>query len=178
MGGPAPTGSVDPAKAADAMVTSAESDFIGLLEAMPADKYSFAPSADMFKTPSSVQFTGVRTFAQLVTHTVQANFMYWSFASGLKPDFDVASIPKMTNKEDIVKAAKASMEFGHKAAATITAANAFDAVRGRPGATRITAIAGGVIHLRDEYGQMVEYLRLNGLIPPASEGKPLANPAK
>ena len=182
MGGPpaapAPGTVVAPAVSMDAAVTQLQSLWTGAASAMPADKYSFAPSADMFKTPSSVQFTGVRTFAQLVTHTVQANFMYWSFASGLKPDFDVASIPKMTNKEDIVKAAKASMEFGHKAAATITPANAFEAVRGRPGATRITAIAGGVIHLRDEYGQMVEYLRLNGLVPPASEGKPLANPAK
>lgn len=176
---PAPTGTLDPAKAADALISGAESDFLRLLEAMPADKYSFAPSAALFKSPDGVAFTGTRTFAQLVTHTVQQNFTQWANASGLKPDFDVPSIAAMTSKDDIVKAAKASIEFGHKAAATLTPANAWDAVRSRPTMplTRITGMAYGVIHLRDEYGQMVEYARMNGVVPPASEGRPAANPS-
>jgi hypothetical protein len=176
---PAPTGQLDPAKAADALITGAESDFIRLLEAMPADKYSFAPSPALFKSPDAVAFTGTRTFAQLVTHTVGSNFIIWSMASGLKPDVDVAAIANMTSKDDIVAAAKASIAFGHKAAATLTSANAWDAVRSRPNMplTRITGMAYGVIHLRDEYGQMVEYARMNAVVPPASEGRPPANPA-
>jgi hypothetical protein len=182
MGGqmpPAPTGQLDPAKAADSLIAAAETDFIRLLEAMPADKYAFAPSAGLFKSPDSVAFAGTRTFAQLVTHTVQQNFSQWANASGLKPEIDIQSIGSMTAKDDIVAAAKASIAFGHKAAATLTPANAFDAVRSRPAMplTRITGMAYGVIHLRDEYGQMVEYARMNGVVPPASEGRPAANPS-
>lgn len=175
---PAPTGNLDPAKAADALISGAESDFIRLLEAMPADKYSFAPSAGLFKSPDGVAFAGTRTFAQLVTHTVQANYSVWAGASGLKPDADLQAIAAMTSKEDIVKAAKASIEFGHKAAATLTPANAWEAVRSRPNMPlcRITGMAYGVVHLRDEYGQMVEYARMNGIVPPASDGRPAANP--
>jgi hypothetical protein len=171
------SGPADPAKAADVLVSGAETDFISIIEAMPADKFDFAPSAEIFKQGRDVDFQGVRTFAQLVTHTIQANYFLWAKASGLKPEVDLARIPKLTNKDDIVAAAKASMAFGHKAAASITSANAFDS-QPAPAGSRFGGIAFGVIHIRDEYGQMVEYLRMNGIAPPASKGKPLAKPVQ
>jgi hypothetical protein len=117
---------------------------------MPADKYSFAPSAAIFVPGQAVKYDGVRTYAQIITHTIQANYRYFSFVGGIKPDVDMAAIGKLTSKDDILKALDATFVFAHKAVANVTTANAFDAVPGRPGsnATRVTAFAGAIAHAR------------------------------
>jgi hypothetical protein len=170
------SGQIDPAKAADVLISSADKEFVLLIEAMPEDKFNFAPSAALFKDGNTA-FDGVRTFAQLATHAIQANYFLWGAASGLKPDVDTAAIGKLKGKSEILAAAKASMEFGHRAAATLTATNAFEPLA-PPSGSRFGAIAFGVMHLRDEYGQMVEYVRMNGIVPPATVGRPAANPSK
>jgi len=175
MGGPpaapAPGTVVAPAVSMDAAVTQLQSLWTGAASAMPADKYSFAPSAAIFVPGQAVKYDGVRTYAQIVTHTIQANYRYFGFVGGIKPDVDVAAIGKLTDKADILKALDATFVFAHKAVANVTTANAFDAVAGRPNATRVTAFAGAIAHAEDEYGQAVEYLRMNAIIPPASAPK-------
>jgi hypothetical protein len=165
----APASTVDPAKSFDASVSQIERLWTGAAQAMPADKYGFAPSAAIFVPGQTVKYDGVRTFAQIVTHTIQANYMYFSMIGGIKPDVDTAAIAKLTSKDDIVKALADTFAFAHKAVANVTAANAFDALRGTQ--TRATMLAGAVGHANDEYGQAVEYLRMNGIVPPASEGR-------
>ena len=71
----------------------------------------------------------------------------------------------------MIKALAATFAFAHKAVANITAANAFLSVRGIQ--TPANMVAGGVGHAEDEYGQAVEYLRMNGIVPPASETQPM-----
>ena len=175
MGGPpaapAPGTVVAPAVSMDAAVTQLQSLWTGAASAMPADKYSFAPSAAIFVPGQAVKYDGVRTYAQIVTHTIQANYRYFGFVGGIKPDVDVAAIGKLTDKADILKALDATFVFAHKAVANVTTANAFDAVAGRPNATRVTAFAGAIAHAEDEYGQAVEYLRMNAIVPPASAPK-------
>jgi len=168
---PAPGTVVAPAVSMDAALTSLQTLWTGAAAAMPADKYGFAPNAAIFIPGQAVKYDGVRTFAQIVTHTIQANYRYFSFIGGIKPDVDVATIGKLTSKDDILKALDATFAFAHKAVANITTANAFDAVPGRPNATRISTFAGAIGHAEDEYGQAVEYLRMNAIIPPASEPK-------
>ena len=168
---PAPGTVVAPAVSMDAALTSLQTLWTGAAAAMPADKYGFAPSAAIFIPGQAVKYDGVRTFAQIVTHTIQANYRYFSFIGGIKPDVDVAAIGKLTSKDDILKALDATFVFAHKAVANVTTANAFDAIPGRPDATRATAFAGAIGHAEDEYGQAVEYLRMNAIIPPASEPK-------
>jgi hypothetical protein len=167
---PMPSGPVDPVKALDNAVTALEKLWTGAANAMPADKYSFAPSAAIFVPGQVVKYDGVRTYAQIVTHTIQANYRYFSLMSGLKPDADVAAVGKLTDKADILKALADTFAFAHKAVATVTAANSWDAVPGRPGQVnaRVTVFAGAIAHAEDEYGQAVEYLRMNAIIPPAS----------
>jgi hypothetical protein len=168
---PAPGTVVAPAASMDAAVTSLQTLWTGLAAAMPADKYGFAPSAAIFVPTQTVKYDGVRTFAQIATHTIQANYRYFSFIGGIKPDVDVAAIGKLTSKDDILKALDATFVFAHKAVANVTTANAFDAVPGRPNLSRATAFAGAIGHAEDEYGQAVEYLRMNAIIPPASAPK-------
>jgi hypothetical protein len=166
----APGSPVDPAKSFDASVTRLENLWMGAAEAMPADKYGFAPSAAIFVPSQPVKYDGVRTFAQIVTHTIQVNYAYFSTIGGIKPDVDTKAIGDLKSKDDIVKALAATFAFAHKAVANVTAANAFQSVRGVQ--TPASVFAGAIGHAEDEYGQAVEYLRMNGIVPPASEPKP------
>jgi uncharacterized damage-inducible protein DinB len=156
----------DPSRAIDAMLTSFESELMGAVKAMPADKYDFAPQTSMI--PGS-KFDGVRTFAAQIQHVAQANYSFYSLVGGMKPDVDVKAIGSITKKDDLVAALAASFAFAHKAVATITPANAFVTIKGADGMnTRATLATFGVAHGFDHYGQIVEYLRMNGIIPPAS----------
>jgi hypothetical protein len=151
-------------------VSQIERLWMGAAQAMPAEKYGFAPGAAIFVPGQTVKYDGVRTFAQIVTHTIQANYNSFAAIGGIKPDVDTAAIGKLESKDDIVKALAATFAFAHKAVANVTTANAFDSVRGMQ--TRASMVAGAVGHAEDEYGQAVEYLRMNAIVPPASEGRP------
>jgi uncharacterized damage-inducible protein DinB len=137
---------------------------------MPPEKFGFAPSAAIFVPGQTTEFATVRTFAQQATHVAQANYFFFSGLSGLKPDVDMKAIPNLTNKDEVVSALAASFAFGHKAIATLTVANAFEVLKTpEPGLQTRSTLAGfAVSHAFDHYGQMIEYLRMNGLVPPAS----------
>jgi uncharacterized damage-inducible protein DinB len=160
---------VTPAASFDALLNATENNMMSLVKAMPAEKYSFAPSAAIFAPGQKTEYTGVRTFAALVTHVAQANYNYAARLTGTKPEVDVAAIGKLTEKDQAVAALAASFAYVHQAIATLTPENAFQSVRGQT--TKATTAAGVVVHVADEYGQMVEYLRMNGMVPPASEKK-------
>jgi uncharacterized damage-inducible protein DinB len=166
-----PVGSaVTPAKALDTMLMDFEMQLMGVVKAMPADKFNFAPSAGTFAAGSEAKFTGVRTFAQEATHLASANYYFYSVVSGMKPDVDMKTLNALTKKEDIVAALEKSFAFAHKAVATITPENAFVAIKPVDGMeTRATLAAFGVAHGNDHYGQLVEYLRMNGVLPPGSK---------
>jgi uncharacterized damage-inducible protein DinB len=168
--GPAAGTIAEPSKAFDSQLSLVEREMMGALKAMPAEKYGFAPSVAIFVPGQTTEFQGVRTFAQQATHVAEANYFFYNVISGLKPDMDVAGIEKLTKKDDIVAALAGSFAFAHKAIATLTAANAFEVIKSpEPGfQTRATLAAFGVAHGFDHYGQMVEYLRMNGIVPPAS----------
>ncbi len=174
-GGPPPSPPVGtkeaPAQAIDGLIGLIEMEVVGAAKAMPADKYSFAPSQGIFAPGQTTQFDTVRTFAAQVTHLAQANYFFFASWSGMKPDRDVKAIGSMTSKDEAVAALEASFAFAHKAVATITVENAFVAVKPIDGySTRATIAAFAVAHANDHYGQMVEYLRMNGVVPPASAG--------
>jgi uncharacterized damage-inducible protein DinB len=64
---------------------------------------------------------------------------------------------------------KASFTLGHKAIATLTAKNALDMVPFRGGSLRRLDLAFyALTHANEHYGQMVVYIRMCGIIPPAS----------
>jgi len=166
----APTGTaahVEPAKSFDASLTDFEKELMGVAKAMPADKYDFAPSAAIFAPAQTTDYKGVRTFGAMVLHIAQANYGYSAALSGIKPDVDVKALGNTKGKDAIVAALEASFVFTHKAIGTLTVANAFDSVRGD--ATRASLAGGVVAHGFDHYGQLVEYLRMNGIVPPASQ---------
>jgi len=160
---------MEPSKSFDASLSAFEDEMMGLAKAMPAEKYSFAPSAALFVPGQATKYDGVRSFGAMVAHVAQANYFYANALSGLKPDTDVRAISELKDKDKIVAALATSFAFAHKAIGTLTAANAFESVRGAQ--TRASLAGGIVAHGFDHYGQLVEYLRMNGIVPPASEKK-------
>jgi hypothetical protein len=149
-------------------VSRFENNLLSLAEAMPAEKFDFAPTTEIFKPGSPAEFATVRTFAQQVTHVCAEP--YRQFAPfGVKPDTDVdlKSFDSLKTKDDIIKALKDSIAYQNKVIAGITPENAFTPA-GPRNATRISALIATLSDDGDHYGQMVEYLRMNGMIPPAT----------
>lgn len=161
MQGPA-SGTAAPAQVFDKQLSGFEKEFVSLAEAMPADKYNFAPTNGEFK--------GVRDFGSQAKHVAQANAAYAAAIMGKKPDPNFLKDAK--TKDEIVAGLKKSFEEAHAAVATVTPQNAFEEVPppfGKNPVTRAGLAAQIVQHGFDHYGQMVEYLRMNGQVPPASQ---------
>jgi uncharacterized damage-inducible protein DinB len=163
---------IDPGKSMDGLLKVYEGEITGAAKAMPADKYSFAPSAAIFVPSQKVDYLspndkGVRTFGQMVAHIAQANYYFFSTLGGAKPDVDMKAMGDLTSKEDTVKALEGSFAYAHKQLATLTVANAFASVKDDQTKTSIAAF--GIAHMCDHYGQLAEYLRMNGIVPPASQ---------
>ena len=154
------------AQVLDSAAGNMEREFVSAAEAMPEDKYGFAPTSGEFK--------GVRTFAQQVRHVAAVNYMLGAAILQEKPPAETGgeSGPEsITAKTDIVKYLKASFEYAHKAIGTINEKNFLEPVKSPFGEGTMTrlGIAGIVTwHGFDHYGQMAVYLRSNGIVPPAS----------
>ena len=154
------------AQALDATASGMEKEFVSAAEAMPEDKYGYAPTSGEFK--------GVRTFAQQVKHVAAVNYMLGAAILQEKPPAEVGgeSGPEsITTKADIVKYLKASFEYAHKAIGSITEKNLLESVKspfGEGSMTRLTVAVIVTSHGFDHYGQIAIYLRSNGIVPPAS----------
>jgi uncharacterized damage-inducible protein DinB len=157
---PAVGAQIPPAQVYGKLLSQLESEFVSAAEAMPEDKYNFAPPV------SAGEFKGVRAFGEQVKHVAQANAYF--FHDPTKPLVDDrAEYDKLKTKAEIVKALKDSFVRAHAYVDSITPENAF--VNTSMG-TRAGQAAFGMAHLMDHYGQMVVYLRMNGIVPPASRG--------
>ena len=167
--GPAAGTIATPADALDSQLSLIEGEMMSAVKAMPADKFDFAPSQAIFVPGQKTEFATVRTFAQQATHVAQANYFYGTLL-GLKTDVDLRTLSTLTKKDDVVAALAGSFVLAHKAIATLTPANVFEVIKTPEPflATRGTLAGFGVAHAFDHYGQMVEYLRMNGIVPPAS----------
>lgn len=161
---------MDPAQAQGHLLDMFKTELMGVVNAMPADKFTFAPGPSNFASGSTATFSGVRTFAQECTHLAQANYFFFMSFGGPKPSVDIKSLGSLKTKEEIVAALNASFAYAQQQVATITAANAYQGIDGVDGMhTRATVASFAVAHGFDHYGQMVEYLRMNGIVPPGSK---------
>jgi uncharacterized damage-inducible protein DinB len=158
---------VDPARIYGNMIRTAERDVVSLAEAMPDEKYSFAPAAGLFAVGQSTDFKGVRTFVQQVAHVASSNYEYLQ-VMGFEKDKDYAAIEKLTTKAQALQALKDSFAAAEKAAAIITPQNAFEGLGPQKTRTRAALAAAIAWHTMDHYGQMVVYARMNGVVPPQS----------
>jgi len=165
----APGTMIEPSKSFDGALSGVEKEFVSLAQAMPAEKYDFVPSAAIFVAGQGSEYATVSTFRQMVLHVASANYYFGSKVSGMKPDVDEKALADIKGKDAAVAALQASFVFAHKAFGTLTAKNAFESVEGTN--TRASLAGGLVAHAFDHYGQLAEYLRMNGIVPPASRKK-------
>lgn len=151
----------------DHQLSGVEGELVPAAEAMPADKYSFAPTQGEFK--------GVRDFGSQIKHIASVNYMIGAAILGTKPPAEMGEgedgPANVKSKDEIMKYLKDSFAFLHKAINSINAANALEPIKapwGTAPTTRLSLAVTAVSHPFDHYGQIVEYLRMNGIIPPAS----------
>jgi hypothetical protein len=154
------------AQVMDRGVGGVEGEFVPAAEAMPEDKFSFAPTSGEFK--------GVRTFAQQVKHVAAVNYMIGASILEEKPPVELGGEngpDSVKTKADAVKFLKDSFAYAHKAVASINEGNLVTPIKspfGEGMTTRLGMATLIVGHCFDHYGQMVEYLRMNNIVPPAS----------
>lgn len=159
------------ASAIDREISLVEKEVIGAAEAMPEDKFDFSP--EKLNIPGS-DYKGVRTFGEQLKHVAASNYLIWSPITGEKPP-DTVNDGKgpdtMKAKADIIKFVKDSFAFGHKAVATLNSSNIIEPITSKSGrqTTRLFQATFAAAHCFDHYGQMIEYLRMNGIVPPATE---------
>jgi uncharacterized damage-inducible protein DinB len=142
-----------------------EGNFIGVAEAMPEEKYSFMPTTGNFE--------GVRSFGEQVKHVACAQFAFFNEFEGKKPpdDCEKGGHDPAKTKAELIKYLKDSFDYSNGVLATLTATNALDRVEGRYAGpnTKLGISVVAVWHVTDHYGQLVEYLRLNGIVPPMTQ---------
>src|SRR5262245_54902616 len=161
------------ASSIDREISIIEKEVVEAAEAMPEDKFDFSP--EKLNVPGS-DYKGVRTFAEQLKHIAASNYLLWSPITGEKPPDNVndgKGPDNMKAKADIIKYLKDSFALGHKAVATLNDSNLVQPITsssGRP-TTRLFLATFAPAHCFDHYGQLVEYLRMNGIVPPASRGK-------
>lgn len=155
---------VNVSQALDFWISNAEKDVVSAADAMPEEKYSFAPTAG--------EFTGARTFAQQVKHLAANNYRMAAYIWSQTPtaDQEAETGPDaVRSKSEVMDYVKGSFTALHRAAASINEQNLVQPLnrQGRQN-TRLQLAVDAVAHSYDHYGQMVGYLRMNGIVPPAS----------
>jgi uncharacterized damage-inducible protein DinB len=161
---PAPIRTVS--QALDFWISNTENLVVPAAETMPVEKYSFAPTAG--------EFAGVRTFGQQVKHLAANNYAMAAYILNQTPTPDQTSETgpdSVQSKAQIVEYVKGSFAALHRAMAAINQANMLEPMPASPGSrqtTRLQLAVDVVAHSSNHYGQMVEYLRMNGIVPPAS----------
>ena len=133
---------------------------LGIVEVMPEDKYDFKP------TPA------VRTFRENVIHLIGENYTFFGRVSGENLPSN-ARFDTLKSRDEIVKALRESYDYGSKVWAGLTEEKALELIEGRGGqrVQRWSAILVAIQDNMNHYGNLVVYVRLNGLVPPRSAAR-------
>jgi uncharacterized damage-inducible protein DinB len=161
------------ASSIDREISLVEKEVVEAAEAMPEDKFDFSPEK---LNLAGSDYKGVRTFGEQLKHIAASNYLIWSPITGDKPPDTVndgKGPDNMKAKAEIIKYVKDSFAFGHKSVATLNSSNLVQPITSGSGrqTTRLFLATFAAAHCFDHYGQMIEYLRMNGIVPPASRGQ-------
>ena len=142
-----------------------EGQLLGVAEAMPESKYSFIPT--------SGNFEGARSFGEQIKHVACGQFAFFNEIEGKTPpaECEKGGPSKATTKGELIQYLRDSFDYGNRVLASTDQKNQLDRVEGRYAgpSTRLGIAVTAVWHMTDHYGQLVEYLRMNGIVPPVTQ---------
>jgi uncharacterized damage-inducible protein DinB len=134
---------------------------ISLAEAIPADKYSWRPGP------------GVRSTGEVFMHIASANF-YFLDRMGHKtpPDFESLDVKKTaTDKAKVIEWLRRSLDAVKEAHAKVTPAELRKSTEFLDHQVTYEDIyLRALVHCNEHMGQLIAYARMNGIVPPWSEG--------
>ena len=137
---------------------------VAAAEKMPQEHYAYKPA------------DASQSFGDLVAHTANSAL---GTCSGVAGERRGAGVDGSASKADLVKALSGAKAECDKVYGAMTDANATDMIEGRRGArSRLGTLYGNTIHIEHEYAQMAVHMRLNGVVPPSSEGRGQAGRGK
>jgi hypothetical protein len=154
-----------------------EYEYRAAAEAMPEDKYSFRPAVQgKFTEAAPFGPTDLRTFAEQVKHVACANF---AFAAELDTKEPPAACDKggpspAKTRAELLTYLRNSFAALNKSLNAITVKNMYEPINGPYAGpnTRLGLAEVAIWHVADHYGQLAMYLRLSGIVPPASRPTP------
>jgi len=150
----APTPS--PSKELAATFQRAATEILDVAEAMPADKYGYKPAPEM------------SSFGDQLVHVAGITQRFIDTAKGTKTD---AAHHGPMAKPEVIALLKKTFQSAQEMITALTDAQLLEPVKfpfGDRTVTRGTFWQGPLFQIRNHYGQLVVYLRMNGIVPPAS----------
>jgi uncharacterized damage-inducible protein DinB len=138
---------------------SAKRNVLASAKTMPDAKYAFKP------------VDTVRTYGAILAHLAGANYEFCAGAKGEKAPYAEDHFEKNAQTPaEIVKAVQDSVAYCDAVYKALTDANAGEMVSVfGDKQSRIAALMGNTNHNTEHYGNLVTYLRINGLVPPSSQ---------
>jgi len=151
----------------DRQLSAAEGDLLNVVQAMPARKFNYAPSGSAFQH--------VRTFGEQARHIAFClnEVAVALLGEPMLPHPDQEGPLKLTTRDEIVRYLKDAFAHAHRAIGTLRDDNLLEQiadpyVEGKK-TTRLDAAGIFASHTYDHYGQIVEYLRMNNIVPPGHQ---------
>jgi len=139
----------------------AATDLIDVAEAMPEEKYGYKPTPD------------ISTFRDQLVHVTGLTQRFIDSAKGTKSDPGHAH--KDMTKAEVIALLKKTLQTGQETLGSLTDAQLLEQVKfpfGDRMVTRVTFWLGPIYQFRNHYGQLVVYLRMNGIVPPTTARRP------
>ncbi|SRR5260221_2374789 len=152
----------------DLWVSKTEELVVPAAEAMPEDKFNFAPPI------AFGEFKGARTFAEQIKHFSATQYQLGAAILGEKSpngEKDERAPDYLKTRKEILEYLKGSFTYLHKAVASINKENMVKPISIPFKSDRTGFVIDAILHTSNHYGQMIEYLRMNGVIPPDSRKK-------
>jgi len=139
----------------------AAADLIDVAEAMPEDKYGYKPAPE------------ISTYRDQLVHVTGLTQRFIDSAKGTKsdPTHEHAAM----KKAEVIALLKQTLQTGQETLGSLTDAQLLEQVKfpfGDRMVTRFTFWMGPLYQVRNHYGQLVVYLRLNGIVPPTTARRP------
>ena len=137
--------------------TMVKQNILRSADKMPEDKYAFKPT------------DSVRTYGQLLAHVADGQYEFCGGALGKRDEKDVEHTAK--TKAEIVSALKTAFAYCDSVYAQMNDAKALELMPGFGGQkiTRLSLLDFNVAHTMEHYGNLVTYMRIEGIVPPSSE---------